>query len=406
MPRSLVSASTIDELGVIHLARNHGWVNPWNPAIASCIRSNQDISWIPTVAKALSLIYYVTNYATKDDVSPYQMLLKAALLKRAIEKAKATLTPDAADLRIRQKDTDQFALRCFNSLSHDREISGVQIASSLLRLPNYYTHNYNFVQLNLWWLRRYVRAAIQPTLLPADGSSDSMGEEQCTYQAGDRAPVSRFDNYKWRGPQLAHLSLFEYCMLVQTKNLRDAIIADVEYDPKHPKHGLCVQRLAHKKSLVMIVTFAGQLSEYQTEEESLRRGHPKTTAIVNDLAEILLGLFVPWNQLPPLFQQYAAEYEMKRDASAKVWNIVEPTLSPHNRNFARNIELLRKSREDGRIDAALRTSANQHDDSLDYDIGNVELVDPDSDSEEALIPVDEDFNAETLIAAYHSIAKQ
>jgi hypothetical protein len=166
-----------------------------------------------------------------------------------------------------------------------------------------------------------------------------------------------------------------------------------------------VQRLAHKKSLVMIVTFAGQLSEYQTEEESLRRGHPKTTAIVNDLAEILLGLFVPWNQLPPLFQQYAAEYEMKRDASAKVWNIVEPTLSPHNRNFARNIELLRKSREDGRIDAALRTSANQHDDSLDYDIGNVELVDPDSDSEEALIPVDEDFNAETLIAAYHSIAK-
>lgn len=34
------------------------------------IRSNQDISWIPTVAKALYLIYYITNYATKDDISP------------------------------------------------------------------------------------------------------------------------------------------------------------------------------------------------------------------------------------------------------------------------------------------------------------------------------------------------
>jgi hypothetical protein len=109
------------------------------------------------MAKALCLIYYITNYATKDDVSPDQMLVQAALLKRAIEKANATLTPDATDLRLRQKDMGQFALRCFNS-SHDREVSGVQIASSLLRLPTYYTHNYNFVQVNLWWLRRYVRA--------------------------------------------------------------------------------------------------------------------------------------------------------------------------------------------------------------------------------------------------------
>ncbi|KAH7305355.1 hypothetical protein BKA65DRAFT_415803 [Rhexocercosporidium sp. MPI-PUGE-AT-0058] len=125
MPRDLVPNSEVDEFGVIHLARNHGWVNPWNPAIASCVRSNQDISWIPTVVKALCLIYYITNYATKDDVSPYQMLVKAALLKQSIEKAKATLTPDANDLRIRKKDMDQFALRCFNTLSHDREISGV-----------------------------------------------------------------------------------------------------------------------------------------------------------------------------------------------------------------------------------------------------------------------------------------
>jgi hypothetical protein len=44
---------------------------------------------------------------------------------------------------------DQFTLRYFNTLSHDREISGVQIASSLLQLPTYYTNNYNFVQVNL-----------------------------------------------------------------------------------------------------------------------------------------------------------------------------------------------------------------------------------------------------------------
>jgi hypothetical protein len=37
MPRDLVPTATVDEFGVVHLARNHGWINPWNPAIATCI---------------------------------------------------------------------------------------------------------------------------------------------------------------------------------------------------------------------------------------------------------------------------------------------------------------------------------------------------------------------------------
>lgn len=44
MPRDLAITSAVDEYGIIYLARNHAWVNPWNPAIASCIRSNHDIS--------------------------------------------------------------------------------------------------------------------------------------------------------------------------------------------------------------------------------------------------------------------------------------------------------------------------------------------------------------------------
>lgn len=81
IPRSLVNVSKIDEFGIIHLSQNHTWTNPWNPSIASCIRSNHDISWIPTISKSLSLLYYITNYATKDNVSSGQMVAKAALLK-------------------------------------------------------------------------------------------------------------------------------------------------------------------------------------------------------------------------------------------------------------------------------------------------------------------------------------
>jgi hypothetical protein len=63
-------------------------------------------------------------------------------------------------------------------------------------------------------------------ILTVNGSSDLMAEEPCTYELNATAPVSIFDNYKWRGVHLASLSIFEYCMLVRTKNLRDAIVAD------------------------------------------------------------------------------------------------------------------------------------------------------------------------------------
>ena len=62
MPRELRPISDVDEFGVIHLACNNGWVNPWNPVLAACVCSNQDIAWIPIVVKELCLIYYITNY--------------------------------------------------------------------------------------------------------------------------------------------------------------------------------------------------------------------------------------------------------------------------------------------------------------------------------------------------------
>lgn len=220
MPREIIPQSTIDKLGIIHLRRNHQWVTPWNPAIASCIRSNHDISWIPTISESLSNLYNITNYATKDDVSPWQTVAKAALLKRSIDRAKSNVCPTPRDMRLREKDTDNFALRCFNALSQDREISGVQIASTLLRLPSYYTASYNFTRINLWWLRRYIQEILQSSDPNANVTTEVIAEEPCMYhQNATTAPVSIFDNYKSCGPHLASLSIFEYCMLVRMRSL-------------------------------------------------------------------------------------------------------------------------------------------------------------------------------------------
>ena len=149
----------------------------------------------------------------------------------------------------------------------------------------------------------------------------------------------------------------------------------------------------------MIVYFNGQLSEFQTEEESIRGGHPKTTAIKNDLAEVLLGFFVPWDQLQYLFQQHASEYSTKRDACFKIWNIVEPTLQPHIRDFAQNFELLRKSREDAMVDAAQHESLNSFDDIDNFNSGDINL-----DNEDPLIPLNHEFSNESLISAYYNIS--
>ncbi|KAH9203041.1 hypothetical protein DL95DRAFT_399711, partial [Leptodontidium sp. 2 PMI_412] len=124
----------------------------------------------------------------------------------------------------------------------------------------------------------------------------------------------------------------------------------------------------------------------------------------NDLAEVLLGLFVPWNQLETLFRQHAAGYKTTRDACAKIWKIVERTLSPHNRNFASNIELLRKSKEDYRIDAALRRAMNTFEDTFDHNLDDEIAANLDYDVEEPLDTLNENFSTETLIAAYYSIA--
>ncbi|GFF62835.1 Pc17g00330 [Aspergillus udagawae] len=350
MPRNLVPASKVDEIGLIHLARNHAWTNPWNPAIASCVRSNHDISWIPTVSKTLSLIYYITNYATKDDVSPWQMVAKAALVKERIERAKTAELPTRTDLRLREKGFDNFALRCFNTLSHDREISGVQVASTLLNLPTHYTISH-----------------FHP--------HQSVLKNHVPMKAGATAPVSIFDNYKLRGQQLGSLALFEYCMLVRTTNVRDAIADDVDFDPSHPQSNSHVQRLARTSAQVATVIFNGQITEFQASEDAVPGEHANSMLT-------------------------------KRDACSRVWKTVEPTLVSHLRTFAANIELLRKPREDSYADAKLRQAPIPVDSLFDRDVDELEIDNVDSDSDDSFMNLDESVSIETLIAAYHSIANR
>ena len=64
-------------------------INRWNPLISSVLRSNHDISFIPSTSKTLASVYYMTNYATKDDIKLHQVVVMAAVLRLSLEHAES-----------------------------------------------------------------------------------------------------------------------------------------------------------------------------------------------------------------------------------------------------------------------------------------------------------------------------
>jgi hypothetical protein len=92
-PKKERETTTVNELGEVKLARNNGWVNKYNRVISSAIRSNNDVAFIPNGVRGLAAVYYMTNYATKDDVKQHQLVMCTAILKRAFEDAARAQKP-------------------------------------------------------------------------------------------------------------------------------------------------------------------------------------------------------------------------------------------------------------------------------------------------------------------------
>jgi hypothetical protein len=86
-PKKLHVEACLDTYGRIHLPRNNHMINRWNPAISSVLQSNHDISFIPSQSKTLASVYYMTNYATKDDIKLHQVVMMAAVLRLSQEGA-------------------------------------------------------------------------------------------------------------------------------------------------------------------------------------------------------------------------------------------------------------------------------------------------------------------------------
>ena len=153
-PKELHDATTIDiETGEVRMRRAHPMLNNFNEwLLMACrwrfditsngievhlyccrCRCNMDIKFIWLGGDTKALVYYITDYIIKTNLSFHDTHV---LIHRAIDSfTKQAHNQEYIDAVDRSR---RLILRCFNTLASQQEISSVQVASYLMGWPDHY----------------------------------------------------------------------------------------------------------------------------------------------------------------------------------------------------------------------------------------------------------------------------
>ena len=155
MPRQLILMSTIDpDSGRISMKRSDPWINNFNEYIIAACRSNMDIKFIWSGSDAKALVYYITDYVTKMNLSFHDTL--------SLIQNKVTSSSDSGneiDTASVVEKSRKLVLRCYNTLASQQELSGVQVASYLMNWDDHYT-SHKFQSVSLIQIERYLQARL------------------------------------------------------------------------------------------------------------------------------------------------------------------------------------------------------------------------------------------------------
>lgn len=169
MPRQLENTSSVDiESREIKLKRLHATINNFNEYIISACRSNMDIKYIFSGSDAKALVYYITDYVTKSNLSfhdTFSLVLKAV---QTLEKYAPSMNTDMNN----EERSRKLVLRCYNTLASQQELSGVQVASYLMGWPDHYT-THEFANLFLIGIENYLQAALTAAKMKEQSSMTS-----------------------------------------------------------------------------------------------------------------------------------------------------------------------------------------------------------------------------------------
>jgi hypothetical protein len=371
----------VTEEGYIRMERNNQYVNKYNPVIASATGYNHDVNFTASSPKVLAAIYYMTNYATKAQVDRGQLVLAAAVLKRAQETAEAAASKGGGLPAAEPLDMSKFALKAYNRFTRDVEVGAPAVAHFLLgQPPAYIPKDDRSVTINFYWVKVNVRKVL--TGLLDDNSDEDVPESANQYVNfdGRTRHTSIYENYEHRGRRLAHLCFYEYAsqIFVQTfKSAKDRVFL-FPFDASHPLHMTHVQVSVSSSKSLKTPSLCGSFTSMSEKDTDILDTTLKTQ---DEIHEVLLGLFYPWNGL----QVLRGHLEPLRAAPYKntwLWNFILSFLPPYLLQLSENVVLLRRSKE-----AADRDRKERGIEFDDY----LEAVDHDVYTEDVEVNVDVDF---------------
>ena len=210
-PWKVVERSCSDEDDTVRLKRNELYVNKWNPIMASSLRCNHDISFIPAQSGFLGLVYYITDYATKIAKLLYHYFLIAAALVPSRQSSNRDSPEDEESDSFKSR---RFLTKVYNKTAIAREISGPEIANVMLGQPESYS-NARFTTLNYNSL--YSEMLTMFPHLRVERLVEDSREEPTVNIVDRNTAKDQFVNYKLRGSVLQRLCLYDYKSIVYTK---------------------------------------------------------------------------------------------------------------------------------------------------------------------------------------------
>jgi hypothetical protein len=164
------------ETGEIHQRRVDGMINSFNTYLTLIANSNTDIQFLLKTKSCLSVMYYITNYITKDTdgINNYYAIMHAAK-KSVVERPITTQIPGLSSVQLHVR---ALLIRIHGMLNSANQICSNVVATILLDLPM----SYKFDECVLFSLM--VKSVISLTLV--------LDMSQCPFtQWSSPCPVSQ-----------------------------------------------------------------------------------------------------------------------------------------------------------------------------------------------------------------------
>lgn len=175
-------------------------MNSWNLAIASLIRYYHDINFILSSIKVLALIHHITNYLTKSDCSQYQRVISVARMRKAFDNHDTNIMIGSSNYTL---TFDKYALKAFNQLFHDREISRLLVTSYLLNLPDHYSLKAIIKTINITILQAKL-------LLILNGKNFNKSDDIVHVDGMKIRPYLMYKHYAHRDSAFDRVNIFKY----------------------------------------------------------------------------------------------------------------------------------------------------------------------------------------------------